>query len=145
MAATIHEYDNGLIDEHLVESPSKRRRILLPKRAVPSTTDTVLSVPCPHYISQATQTSLQEQVCGDNEDEDIPLSASSKRAGQTVAPFLARHIPDQYAHMGVPDQLGNSRPKDPNSKYCYRHDPVLKCQRLANEPEILQHVCIDAI
>lgn len=72
-----------------------------------------------------------------------PSVVSTKRfAGQTVAPFLARHIPEQYAPMGIAPQLSTSR-KDPNTKYCYRHRPDSKCRRTADEPtmENLQWVC----
>jgi F-box/WD-40 domain protein MET30 len=74
-------------------------------------------------------------------DATITISLTSKQAEKTVAPFLAKHIPEQYAPMG-------SRPapearKDPNTRYCYRHRPDAKCRRTADEPtmEILQRVC----
>jgi len=73
---------------------------------------------------------------------NITLSATSKLAGQTVTPFLLKHIPDQYAPMGGVDSTGSPKAKDSNTKYCYRHRPDLKCRRQANEPsmEQLQHV-----
>lgn len=79
---------------------------------------------------------------GTDEDANISLSAASKLAGQTVAPFLARHIPDQYAPLGGLDQPSSPANKNPNTKYCYRHRPDLKCRRQANEPSMdqLQHV-----
>ena len=78
------------------------------------------------------------------EEESITISATSKQATQTVAPFLAKHIPEQYAPMGGLDEAGHSRSKDTNTKYCYRHRPDVKCRRQANEPSMdqLQHVCI---
>ena len=78
------------------------------------------------------------------EEESITISATSKQATQTVAPFLAKHIPEQYAPMGGLDQAGHSRSKDTNTKYCYRHRPDMKCRRQANEPSMdqLQHVCV---
>jgi F-box/WD-40 domain protein MET30 len=92
-----------------------------------------------HQNSPETVT-VSEDVCQDDHD-NITLSASSKHAGQTVAPFLARHIPDQYAPGGGMDALGNAKQKDPNTKYCYRHRPDLKCRRQPNEPSMdqLQH------
>ena len=73
----------------------------------------------------------------DDEDEkkDISISATSKQAGQTVAPFLAKHIPDQYAPAGGSDVSTRGR-ENPNTKYCYRHRPDLKCRRQANEPSM---------
>ncbi|CEL04811.1 Putative Sulfur metabolite repression control protein [Aspergillus calidoustus] len=59
--------------------------------------------------------------------------APAKLATQNVAPFLARHIPEQYAPLGprsiLPDELSSV-----SSKYCYRHRPDLKCRRQADEP-----------
>jgi hypothetical protein len=82
--------------------------------------------------------------CDDKTDSTDPSTsiASTKRfAGQTVAPFLARHIPEQYAPLGVIQKPPTSR-KDPNTKYCYRHRPDSKCRRTADEPtmENLQRV-----
>ncbi|KAG6985299.1 E3 ubiquitin ligase complex SCF subunit sconB [Physcia stellaris] len=72
---------------------------------------------------------------------NITISATSKLAGQIVAPFLAKHIPDQYAPLGGMDSSGSPKVKDSNTKYCYRHRPDLKCRRQANEPSMdqLQH------
>lgn len=62
--------------------------------------------------------------------------SSTAAADQTVAPFLAKHIPQQYAPL-APDQ------RDLSTKFCYRHRPDIKCRRTADEPsmEILQRVC----
>lgn len=61
--------------------------------------------------------------------------APAKLATQNVAPFLAKHIPEQYGPLGarsiLPDQLNST-----NSKYCYRHRPDLKCRRQADEPSM---------
>lgn len=77
----------------------------------------------------------------DHSDPTITISSTSKLAGQTVAPFLAKHIPEQYAPFGPPQTTSLSR-KDPNTKYCYRHRPDSKCRRTADEPtmENLQRV-----
>lgn len=84
----------------------------------------------------------------DGSDPRIALSSTSKSAGQTVAPFLAKHIPEQYAPLGLqpkPRATLSTDPnkKDPNTKYCYRHRPDSKCRRTADEPtmENLQRVC----
>ena len=80
----------------------------------------------------------------EDKETNIGISATSKLAGQTVAPFLARHIPEQYAPLGGPTQLKDPANKKPNTKYCYRHRPDLKCRRQADEPSMdqLQHVCM---
>ncbi|KAL4785410.1 WD40-repeat-containing domain protein [Aspergillus varians] len=61
--------------------------------------------------------------------------APPKIATQSVAPFLAKHIPEQYAPLGtqsiLPAELSSA-----NSKYCYRHRPDLKCRRQADEPSM---------
>lgn len=76
-------------------------------------------------------------------DSTITISSTSKLAGQMVAPFLAKHIPEQYAPLGVQHEpTTTSIRKDPNTKYCYRHRPDSKCRRTADEPrmENLQRV-----
>lgn len=75
-------------------------------------------------------------------DATITISSTSKQAGKTVAPFLAKHIPEQYAPMGILPRPADSQ-RDQNTKYCYRHRPDSKCRRTADEPtmEILQRVC----
>src|SRR5271163_5044686 len=63
-------------------------------------------------------------------DKSIKFASTAKLAPQTVAPFLAKHIPDQYAPLGsYPSQAR----KDPNSKFCYRHRPDMLCRRQADE------------
>ncbi len=67
----------------------------------------------------------------------------TKLAGQSIAPFLARHIPAQYAPLGGVDKPRDSSANvNPNTRYCYRHRPDLKCRRQVNEPSMdqLQHV-----
>lgn len=81
--------------------------------------------------------------CDGRDESDPTISIPQKAAGsQTVAPFLARHIPDQYAPLGGAQPTIASK-KDPNTKYCYRHRPDSKCRRTADEPtmENLQRVC----
>ena len=70
-------------------------------------------------------------------------STPAKLADENVAPFLARHIPEQYAPLGSrivqPVEISSA-----NSKYCYRHRPDLKCRRQADEPSMdkLQRVSL---
>ena len=74
--------------------------------------------------------------------EQISISSTSKLAGQTIAPFLAQHIPEQLAPVGASSTMADSPQKTMNSKYCYRHRPDLKCRRKADEPSTdqMQHV-----
>lgn len=73
------------------------------------------------------------------EDEEfqgssVLASSSVKMYDKAVAPFLTRHIPSQYAPLGS-GQITDEKPVvDPNSKYCYRHRPDLRCRRQADEP-----------
>ena len=73
-------------------------------------------------------------------EQNISIPASSKHAGQTVAPFLAKHIPMQHHVHGGPTSGASSNPADEaqpgNTKFCYRHRPDLKCRRQANEPSM---------
>lgn len=78
-------------------------------------------------------------------DKNASMSASPRLAGQALAPFFAKHAPSQYAPLGEPDKAKKSKStksENPNTKYCYRHRPDLKCRRQADEPSMdqLQHV-----
>lgn len=85
------------------------------------------------------------QATSDHPETHIGLSAISKLAGQQVAPFLAKHIPQQYHPLGggnsPPGPQSSAEPKS-NTKYCYRHRPDLKCRRQVDEPSMdeLQNV-----
>ena len=106
-------------------------------------------------LSRAEQAEAGEPPSQDNcdaqhdaSDPRIALSSTGKLAGQTVAPFLAKHIPEQYAPLGLQPTpaaalFKDPKKKDPNTKYCYRHRPDSKCRRTADEPtmENLQRVC----
>lgn len=74
----------------------------------------------------------------EKKDKSMTIASTAKLAGQAVAPFLAKHIPDQYAPLGGPSQVKADESKNPNSKYCYRHRPDLKCRRQADEPSMDQ-------
>ena len=78
-----------------------------------------------------------------NTDPILTMSTTNKVAGQTVAPFLAKHIPQQYNPLGLGPRPVSSPQKNPNTKYCYRHRPDLKCRRTPDEPKMenLQRVC----
>lgn len=66
-------------------------------------------------------------------EKGLVMSSNSKLAGQTVETFLSKHIPDQYARLG---SSITERQQNPNSKFCYRHRPDLKCRRQADEPSM---------
>lgn len=122
-------------------SPSKRRRLSPPEDWNRTTAPPRLDLPEDTFRTEGHSKSLRHQA-NSRQDGNVTLSATSKMAGQTVAPFLAKHIPQQYAPMGGVDSSGSPKTKDPNTKYCYRHRPDQKCRRQANEPsmEQLQHV-----
>ena len=124
------------------ESPSKRRRITPPQDIFLNTKATGFADALPALEGSMIEIAKGGQEAYQDHHETISISASSRQAGQTIAPFLVKHIPEQYAPQGGLDSSGNAKIKDPNTKYCYRHRPDLKCRRQANEPSMdqLQHV-----
>ncbi|KAE8375761.1 putative E3 ubiquitin ligase complex SCF subunit sconB [Aspergillus bertholletiae] len=60
----------------------------------------------------------------------------AKLANKNVAPFLVKHIPEQYGPLRSrkADKLEDL--SSSNSKFCYRHRPDLKCRRQADEPSM---------
>ena len=131
-------------------SPSKRRRIFSEPEScddsrafLPNTVKSANEKPRGYEIP-AVHFSGASRKNPSEEEEGITISATSKQATQTVAPFLAQHIPAQYAPMGGFDQPERSSGMDTNTIYCYRHRPDLKCRRQANEPSMgqLQHVSV---
>lgn len=128
-------------NQEYAHSPSKRRRLSPPVDWDQSAAaGRRLELPKDTYRADGHNKAMRQQANG-SQDGNVTLSATSKIAGQTVAPFLAKHIPHQYAPMGGVDSSGSPKAKDPNTKYCYRHRPDQKCRRQANEPsmEQLQH------
>ncbi|KAG8531413.1 uncharacterized protein KY384_003042 [Bacidia gigantensis] len=121
----------------MLESPPKRRKISLPESnfALHSQSHEASSI----FNNHPPNSSAVTDSCND-EKSNISISAVSKQADETVAPFLAKHIPSQYARIGAHSPLIRNA-KNPNTKYCYRHRPDLKCRRSANEPSMdqLQH------
>lgn len=128
------------VDEHW-GMPSKRRRISFAGEGIATTHAYSHSIMGTAKVQDVTSTPVQE-FDADSKPEKTSkksLLASNSLAGQSVAPFLARHIPDQYAPMGGIDKLKDYQAsKNPNTKYCYRHRPDLKCRRQANEPSMDQ-------
>lgn len=112
---------------------------------IPTTAD-IMAVEHARQPQEAGEPPSKDNCDGEHGDQDtIAITSTNKIAGQTVAPFLAKHIPEQYAPLGVSQPNTDSNTlKDPNSKYCYRHLPDSKCRRTADEPrmENLQRVCL---
>ena len=119
------------IDDHdgFSESSAKRRRLSPPQDDY-------------QYLDDYNQYPRRDERDKEEQDREMSISATSRHAGQNVATFLARHIPSQYAPLGGADTSHASRTRDPNSKYCYRHRPDLKCRRQADDSKMdqLQHV-----
>ncbi|KIX96531.1 uncharacterized protein Z520_07797 [Fonsecaea multimorphosa CBS 102226] len=83
--------------------------------------------------------SEEEERHAATKDKSITIASTAKHADQNVAPFLARHIPSQYAPLGKagkPAAHHFDPMKDPNSKFCYRHRPDTLCRRQADEPSM---------
>lgn len=82
----------------------------------------------------------------DSEEPELYAAAipadTAESVRKDVAPFLSKHIPEQYAPQG-PQTQQNIGQKG-NTKFCYRHRPDIKCQRQVDEPnmEQLQKVCL---
>ena len=76
----------------------------------------------------------------DSDDEDlqssIPIASESKAAGEAVTPYLAKYVPQTYNPVGQKSLF----PMDakPNTKYCNRHRPDVKCRRQADEESMDQ-------
>ena len=122
---------------------STARSTTSPNSKASSTVSRMISIPVardPDDGEPPTQGNCDE--VQDDEDSVGAISSTAAAAGQTIAPFLAKHIPQQYAPLGFPERALDQT--DPNTKYCYRHRPGLKCRRTADEPsmENLQRVCI---
>jgi F-box/WD-40 domain protein MET30 len=120
-------------DDLSCEPPHKRRRSsgLL---SDPAATPTALRESHGHDVGAKEH---HERRTKDQGRESITNDASSARlASQAVAPFLAKHIPNQYAPLGSTNGGNTNAPEDPNSKFCYRHRPDMLCRRQADEPSM---------
>lgn len=63
----------------------------------------------------------------------IVSSTNLRMAGDAIAPFLSKHIPEQYAPVGVQVEQSQLPTGNANTRYCYRHRHDLKCRRQADE------------
>ena len=126
--------------EH-TDHPAKRRRLSAYKNGVDSGKG-VLDGGQGYALNSGDLDHGSNNKKDDGASEEISISSTSKLAGQTVAPFLAQHIPEQYAPVGTSATKVDVPQKTMNSRYCYRHRPDLKCRRKADEPSMdqMQHV-----
>ncbi|KAK5709559.1 hypothetical protein LTS12_028070, partial [Elasticomyces elasticus] len=85
--------------------------------------------------SNATKEEIEAETFPQYQDEHSAMATPTALANENVAPFLAKHIPEQYglvsSRAGETTESGKT-----NSKYCYRHRPDLKCRRQADEPSM---------
>ena len=117
----------------LAEPPHKRRRSS-GSMSDPTATTAALRESHDHEIGPKEH---HERRARDYGRENTTNNASNARlASQAVAPFLARHVPNQYAPLGIANGENTNTPKDPNSKFCYRHRPDMLCRRQADEPSM---------
>lgn len=68
--------------------------------------------------------------------DHVKNSSVTKMDPSTVAPFMAQHIPAQYAPQGNPVTTPATKSVDSNTKFCYRHRPDMLCRRQADEPSM---------
>ncbi len=117
-----------LLEESWAESPRKRMRS---------------NSQGEHFVP-GTEVDHDRHTISYAKDKATYSAPAAKLAPQTVAPFLAKHVPAQYAPLGGRDRERNGmeQPVDHNSKFCYRHRPDMLCRRQADEPsmEALQKV-----
>jgi hypothetical protein len=118
------------------EPPQKRRRSSGPlsDSAAPPT---ILRESHDHELGAKEHHERRMRDHGRNNNTTTTTNASSARlTSQAVAPFLTRHIPNQYAPLGNVNGETTNASKDPNSKFCYRHRPDMLCRRQADEPSM---------
>lgn len=91
-----------------------------------------------HSEEEEQQSQHSQYALDASKDKSITIASTAKHARQTVAPFLAKHIPSQYAPLGQAIRLEGDfeTVRDPNSRFCYRHRPDMLCRRQADEPSM---------
>lgn len=94
--------------------------------------------PNPKQENEKQISQYDQHVSDASKDKSITIASTAKHAHEMVAPFLAKHIPVQYAPLGKAGNPANDfEPmRDPNSKFCYRHRPDMLCRRQADEPSM---------
>ena len=115
-------HSHTLLEQSWEESPRKRLR----------------SNSKGEHFAPATDVDHEHHTISYAKDKAISSASAARLAPQTVAPFLAKHVPAQYAPLGGRDRDLNTvdQPPDTNSKYCYRHRPDMLCRRQADEPSM---------
>lgn len=146
MASEARSLSNGMRSHHdhtSSHSPNRRRQsqhLQYPPRVVADMShDSFVETLVEHSNGRMDDNHIKNE---QKEGNNITISSTSKAAGDTVAPFLARHIPEQYNPVGGGRPSPAMTAADRETKFCYRHRPDLKCRRQANEPsmELLQNV-----
>ena len=118
---------------HYLDNPSKRRRISIDRDS--PTRPGQLNIMSngdheAHIAPEITVTNSEQS----KEMENISISSTTEQARQAIVPFLAKHIPEQYAPRSTPI----APTTDNSKKYCNRHRPDLRCRRQVNEPSMDQ-------
>src|SRR5438552_2488377 len=100
------------------KSSSPRQSVKAARHHIPA-----MTIEMPAITEQTGESSRRIEDNCDGRKEDmtstITISATARMAGQTVAPFLQKHIPEQYAPLGVQQKAASYPKKDTNTKYCY--------------------------
>jgi hypothetical protein len=119
--------------EMSLEPPHKRRRSSGPPLD-PAATPTALRESHGHELGAKEH--HERRTRDHDRDSSTTHTSTTRVASQAVAPFLSRHVPNQYAPLGNANGENTNAPKDPNSKFCYRHRPDMLCRRQADEPSM---------
>ena len=135
-----------MADEDFSAQPAaKRRKISSSEDQIPLPLDTPFTDSSnTDHVSKKSGKSRRESIATNGTDP-ILLQANAKLAGRTVVPFLARHVPDQYAPMGGIEGSVRDRHDDLDTTFCYRHRPDLKCRRQADEPSMAELQDVSAL
>ncbi|KAF7595389.1 hypothetical protein BBP40_006383 [Aspergillus hancockii] len=129
-------------DNRLLRESSDSSQMFLTKLAQPTGDLTESCQPSFQSIFGGTSDSGEEIEPESDSNQRKPhtfgdaATTPAKLANENVAPFLVKHIPEQYGALGSrragqPEDLSKV-----NSKFCYRHRPDLKCRRQADEPSM---------
>ncbi|EEH42279.1 uncharacterized protein PADG_07099 [Paracoccidioides brasiliensis Pb18] len=130
--------------QDISKSPRKRRKISASAHEADtsyiSATKTTTTPPPSSSCSSSQLPTSQLPGFGhpsdNNTADNTSISQSPGSAGKSIAPFLTKHIRDHYAPMNRFEPQKVER--NPNSRYCYRHRPDLKCRRQADELAMAQ-------
>lgn len=125
----------GMHDKHLVLQDAKESLFNPPPRKQGLPEDNTMT-PYNGARSIFDNSSASHQTSDNNATQERAVS-KAKLVDENIAPFLAKHIPSQYAPLGTDASKSTGPPpQHMNSRYCYRHRPDLKCRRQADEPSM---------